>query len=83
MAATIGNLMDNKVEVTMTEASLKSAKTSGVLRSTDERGILLTAEDPKDGPIRIFVPWSAIAWIRATGSYEPRKTQATSEPAGL
>jgi hypothetical protein len=53
------------------DPSARSAQTSGVLVDADDMGVLLSAEDPTDGPIRVFVPWTSIAWIRAMGMYEP------------
>lgn len=83
MAKGIRNLMGDEVMVTMTEPSARSAQTGGVLVDADDRGILLSAEDPTDGPIRVFVPWTAIAWIRAVGKYEPPQRKAVPKPAGL
>lgn len=83
MAKGVKDLMGDEVEITLTEPSARSAQTGGVLVDTDDRGVLLSAEDPTDGPIRVFVPWTAIAWIRAIGKYEPPQRRSMPKPQGL
>lgn len=83
MAKGIRDLIGDEVQLTMTEPSARGAVTGGVLESEDERGILLSAEDPTDGPIRVFVPWTAISWIRAVGEYKKREAKVVPKPPGL
>lgn len=82
MAKTIQALMDEEVMVAHTAGKATSNK--GVLKAVDDRGILLTAEDAKDGPIRVFVPWAAILWVRAVGEGSPKRARgATEKPPGF
>jgi hypothetical protein len=65
----IQDLVNERVDVGYNAGGNKSM--AGTLQAVDDKGVMFTGED-RDGPFKVFLPWSVILWVRSAREQEDK-----------